>query len=75
MTSENGQHSAEMGGNSPWTRPSAPKCGDTLEASIKGGDQGNLAPGSLSPGSPAGRPLLLKRKGGSMCRQAHERAR
>ena len=29
---ENGQHSGEMGGNSPWTRPSAPRCGDTLKA-------------------------------------------
>ena len=33
--------------------------------SILGGEQGNLAPGSLSTGSPAGRaPLLLKRGGG-----------
>ena len=42
---ENGQHSGEMGGSSPWTRPSAPGCGDTLEAlasscSILGGDPG-----------------------------------
>ena len=29
---ENGQHSGEMGGSSPWTRPSAPGCGDTLKA-------------------------------------------
>ena len=29
---ENGQHSGEMGGGSPWTRPSAPGCGDTLKA-------------------------------------------
>ena len=29
---ENGQHSGEMGGSSPWTRPSAPECGDTLVA-------------------------------------------
>ena len=29
---ENGQHSGEMGGSSAWTRPSAPKCGDTLKA-------------------------------------------
>ena len=29
---ENGQHSGEMGGSSPWTRPSAPECGDTLKA-------------------------------------------
>ena len=28
---ENGQHSGEMGGSSPWTRPSAPACGDTLK--------------------------------------------
>ena len=29
---ENGQNSGEMGGSSPWTRPSAPGCGDTLKA-------------------------------------------
>ena len=29
---ENCQHSGEKGGSSPWTRPSAPWCGDTLEA-------------------------------------------
>ena len=34
---ENGQNSGEMGGSSPWTRPSAPKCGDTLKALV--GDQ------------------------------------
>ena len=49
------------GGGSPWTRPSAPECSDTLKAlagdqrPIQGGDQGDLAPGSLSTGSPAGR--------------------
>ena len=32
MAGENGQHSGEMGGSSPWTRPSAPECGDTLKA-------------------------------------------
>ena len=42
---ENGQHSGEMGGSSPWTRPSAPGCGDTLKAAasdphlIWGGDR------------------------------------
>ena len=42
---ENGQNSGEMGGSSPWTRPSAPGCGDTLKAlasdqrSILGGDR------------------------------------
>ena len=41
---ENGQYSGEMGGSSPWTRPSAPGCGDTLKAlasygSIQGGDR------------------------------------
>ena len=42
---ENGQHSGEMDSISPWTRPSAPWCGDTLKAlasdqrSIKGGDR------------------------------------
>ena len=34
---ENGQNSGEMGGSSPWTRPSAPECGDTLKAPA--GDQ------------------------------------
>ena len=29
---ENGQHSREVGGSSPWTRPTAPGCGDTLKA-------------------------------------------
>ena len=29
---ENGQYSGEMGGSSPWTRPSFPGCGDTLKA-------------------------------------------
>ena len=42
---ENGQNSGETGGRSPWTRPSAPGCGDTLMApagdqrSIQGGDR------------------------------------
>ena len=42
---DNGQNSSEMGGSSPWTRPSAPECGDTLEAlagdqrPIQGGDR------------------------------------
>ena len=34
---ENGQYSGEMDGSSPWTRPSAPECGDTVEAPA--GDQ------------------------------------
>ena len=29
---ENGQYSGGMGGSSPWTRPLAPGCGDTLKA-------------------------------------------
>ena len=29
---ENGQNSGEMGSSSPWTRKSAPGCGDTLKA-------------------------------------------
>ena len=42
---EDGQNSGEMGGSSPWTRPSAPGCGDTLKAlagdqrPIQGGDR------------------------------------
>ena len=44
--------------------------------SIQGGDQSNVAPGSLSTGSPASRtPLLLKREDGSMYSQAYVRAR
>ena len=68
-----------LGGSSPWTRPSAPECGDTFKALasfglISGGDQGNLAPGSLSTGSPGGRTLLLlKRRDGSMYSQAYVR--
>ena len=61
--SENGQNPGVMGGSSPRTRPSAPRCGDTLGAwasfsPILGGDQDDLAPGSLSTGSPHGRALL-----------------
>ena len=37
---KNGQHSAEVGGSSPRTRPSAPECGDTLKA--QAGDQGPI---------------------------------
>ena len=68
-----------LGGSSPWTRPSAPECGDTLKALANfgltwGGEQGNLAPGSLSTGSPAGRALLLlQRRDGSMYSQAYAR--
>ena len=42
---ENGQNSGETGGSSPWTRPSAPECGDTLKTPagdqrpIQGGDR------------------------------------
>ena len=77
---ENGQYSGEMGGSSPWTRPSAPGCGDTLKAQTSYGDLGwgsssKTAPGSLSTGSPAGRtPLLKKRRDGSMYSQAYVRA-
>ena len=59
---ENGQHSGEMGGSSPWTSPSAPECGDTLKGSSgrPASDLGwesysKAAPGSPSTGSPAGR--------------------
>ena len=42
---ENGQNSGEMGGSSPYARPSAPECGDTLKTlagdqrPILGGDR------------------------------------
>ena len=66
-----------LGGSSPWTRPSAPECGDTLKASASFGlDQGNLAPGSLSTGSPAGRALLLlKRREGLNVQSGLRKAR
>ena len=62
---ENGQNSGDMG-SSPWTRPSAPGCGDTSEAlagscSIFGGVEGEPPPGSLSTGSPTGRTLEWRR--------------
>ena len=37
---KDGQNSGEMGGSSPWTWPSAPKCGDTLQAPA--GDQRSI---------------------------------
>ena len=59
---KNGQNSGEMDGSSPWTRPSAPECGDTLQA-LAGDQRPTLGWGSssktvwrsLSTGSPAGR--------------------
>ena len=52
----------KWGGSSPWTRPSAPECGDTLKAlagdpasDLGWGSSSKTAPGSLSTGSPAGR--------------------
>ena len=75
---ENGQHSGEMGGSSPWTRPSAPGCGDTLKAPSDqrlilcgDGSSSKTAPGSLSTGSPAGRAPLYG--DGSMYSQAFAR--
>ena len=76
---ENGQYSDEMGGSSPWTRPSAPECGDTLKAlagdqrPILGGDRPRRRlRGSLSTGSPAGR--TPPHGDGSMYSQANVRA-
>ena len=72
---ENGRHSGEMGGSSPWTRPSAPECGDTLKASagdlrpILGGDRPRRR---LRGGSPAGR--TPPHGDGSMYSQANVRA-
>ena len=66
---ENGQYSAEWA--AAWTRPLTPGCGDTS----LGGDQGNIAPGSLPTGSPAGRTLLLLKRGdGPIYSQAYVRA-
>ena len=73
---ENGHFSGEMGGSSPWRRPSAPRCGDTLKVpasrrlDLGWGSSSKTAPGSLSTGSPAG-PL---HGGGSMYSQAYVRA-
>ena len=49
-----------LGGSSPWTRPSAPGCGDTSKASasscsIKGEDQGNVGSGVAVDGVTVGR--------------------
>ena len=52
---ENGQHSGEMGGSSPWTRPSAPECGDTLKAPA--GDQSDLGSSMEDPVVPLERNL------------------
>ena len=76
---ENGQNSGVMGGSSPWTRPSARGCGDTLKAPagdqrpILGGDRpSKTALGSLSLGSPAGR--TPPHGDGSMYSQANVKA-
>ena len=67
-----------MGGSSPWTRPSAPECGDTLKASAshgsiqEWGSSSKTAPGSLSTGSPASR--TPPHGDGSMYSQANVRA-
>ena len=55
---ENGQHSVEMGGSSPWTRPSALGCGDTLQASASRVGAGEPGSGPLSTGPPASRTPL-----------------
>ena len=55
---ENGQYLGEMGGSSPWTRPSVTGCCDTLKAPashLGWGSSSKTTPGSLSTGSPAGR--------------------
>ena len=81
---ENGQHSGEMGGSSPWTRPSAPECGGTLKAlvgdqrSIQGGDRPRRRlRGSPSTGSPAGRtpPRGDNVRAGKSCGSQLERCR
>ena len=74
---ENGQYTGEMGGSSPWTRPSAPECGDTLQAlagdqrPIWGGDRPRRRlRGSLSTGSPAGRALDPRCQSGPSARNS-----
>ena len=64
---ENGQNSGDGAARSPWTRPSAPGCGDASKALassclIQGGDQGNLALGSPSTESPAGRTPVWRQR-------------
>ena len=74
----NGQFSGEMSGSSPWTRPSTPEYGDTLDAlagdklDLGWGSSSKTAPGSLSTGSPAGR--TPPHGDGSMYSQANVRA-
>ena len=68
---DNGQHSGEMGGCSPWTRPSTPGFGDPA-LDLGWGSSSKTAPGSLSTGSPAGR--IPPHRDGSMYSQANVRA-
>ena len=77
---DNGQNSGDGAARSSWTRPSAPGCGDTLKAlasygSIQGGHQSNLAPGSLSTGSPAGRDSSATKARRRLTVQAYVRTR
>ena len=60
---ENGQYSGEMGGSSPWTRPSAPGCGHPRPQRAPARSGVSLASGSLSTGSPARRTHLLFKAG------------
>ena len=68
---ENGQHSAEMGGSSPWTPASAPECGHTLKAPA--GDQRSINCGDrprrrLRDRYPLGhRPVVLLRTETARC--------
>ena len=60
---ENGQYAGEMGGSSPWTRPSAPGCGHPRPQRAPARSGVSLASGSLSTGSPARRTHLLFKAG------------
>ena len=71
------KNSGEMGGSSPWTRPSAPECHTQGSTGRPASDLGwgsfsKTAPGSLSTGSPAGR--APPHGDGSMYSQANVRA-
>ena len=66
----------QVGGSSPWTRPSAPGCGDTSKAlasygSIYRGTWATRLRGRYRLGPPTVVLLFMKRRDGSMYSQAY----
>ena len=72
--SENGQNSGGMGGSSPWTRPSAPACGDTSKASASASwiwDEKKKGGSRVAIDWVTGRWTLAKKGDGSMYSEAY----